>query len=312
MKLLRLLIFFISIFAVLGAAVAVWFFFFMESDTLDIGELDRPADQRVLFIGNSYTAYNDLHTLTARLMEQTNPAWNDVLAGRHVPGGQTFADHVLTLEDNTANPPLRQALVTGSDTLRAWDVVVLQEQSQIPGFDARNSQTAASLRAAAQLQAYIQPNGAVTLLFMTWGRRDGDSMNPDIYPNYRAMQQRLWDGYDRLAAEMRQQNPNAQVYVAPAGLAFFVVYSDDEAAGRNPTASDAVFYSLYVDDGSHPSLAGSYLAAATITAAYTGQRVTDLSFVPNGLSAERARYLREVADRTVFGNLFPGRDYPWN
>lgn len=311
MKPLQILFFIAATVLVLVGASVVYLLFFVDSDTLDIDALDRSADQRILFIGNSYTHYNDFDDMAATLIEQAQPAWDDVLTGRHAPGGARFTDHLATIEDSANNPPLRQALVTGSAMLRDWDAVVLQEQSQVLGFDRGNTSTAESFRAAQQLHSTIQPTGAVTLLLLTWGRRDGDSMNPTIYPNYRAMQQRLLNGYDSLAAELRQYNPDADVYVVPAGLAFFLVYTDDEAAGRDPTAANADFYSLFEDDGSHPSLAGSYLAAATFAAAYTGQPVADLSYVPGGLGAEKARYLRTVADRVVFGDAFPGRDYLW-
>lgn len=283
----------------------------LGDDSLDIDAVDRPADQRLLFIGNSYTHYNDLDEMVATMLQQSVPEWNDVLTGREAPGGQRFVNHLAVVEDSAANPPLRQALVTGSDTLRAWDAVVLQEQSQIIGFALQDNDTTESFASAARLHNdYIRPTGATTLLFMTWGRRDGDDLNPGIYPNFLAMQQRLSDNTDLLAERLRAQGGDA--YVLPVGLAFFTVYRDTEANGQTPTASGTRFHALYDGDGSHPSLAGSYLAAATIAVAYSGRPVVDIGYVPNGLNADEARYYREVADRVVLGGEFPGRRYPWN
>jgi hypothetical protein len=311
MKPLQVLLFVAGIIVAIIVGLTAYVFLFTDSNTLDVDALDRPADQRILFIGNSYTDYNDLNEMAATLIEQAQPAWDDVLTGRHAPGGARFTDHIATVNDDDNDPALRQALVSGSDTLRDWDAVVLQEQSQILGFGAGNTERNASFTAAQQLHDIIRPSGAVTFLLMTWGRRDGDDTNANIYPNYRAMQQRLIEGYDSLALTLNQRNPGSRVYVIPAGLAYFLVYLDDEAAGRTPTASNAVFHGLYTDDGSHPSLEGSYLTAATIAAAYTGQPVADLRYVPDGISAEQARYLRTVADRVVFGDAFPGRRYVW-
>src|SRR5690606_13596616 len=74
---------------------------------------------RVLFIGNSYTHTNDLPgmftTLAASLGE-------DVVTGMSAPGGYTFNQH-------TQNTATLNALAQGD-----WDVVVLQEQSQLPSF----------------------------------------------------------------------------------------------------------------------------------------------------------------------------------
>ena len=41
----------------------------------------------------------------------------------------------------------------------------------------------------------IDSEGAAMMLMMTWGRRDGDAINPTLYPNYTVMQDRLEEGY---------------------------------------------------------------------------------------------------------------------
>ena len=42
------------------------------------------------------------------------------------------------------------------------------------------------------------------------------------------------------------------------------------AEGGTPTNSGNTFYNLYTNDGSHPSLSGSYLAAVVLYATITG------------------------------------------
>ena len=59
-----------------------------------------------------------------------------------------------------------------------WDWVVLQDQSQIPGFPRSQAEWIASKDGAVEIAEVIEDNGGETVLMMTWGRRDGDSNNP--------------------------------------------------------------------------------------------------------------------------------------
>ena len=72
-------------------------------------------NKNILFLGNSYTYYNDLPGILRNL---ATAAGVSVTTTSNTPGGQTFQGH-LSSSVNTIN----------SDT---WDVVVLQEQSLKP------------------------------------------------------------------------------------------------------------------------------------------------------------------------------------
>lgn len=273
------------------------------------GNLERPADQRLLFIGNSFTYGNNLDQLVAQLAQRLNPAWRDVLGVRVAHGGYRLEQHANDVDNAAANPPLRQLLRTGSPQLRDWDLIVVQEQSQIPGFPNEWPDKIAMYNGAGILHKYMQGTNATLMVMMTWGYVDGDPTNRDIYPDYPTMQQRLRDGYGFLAAHM--SNLGRQVYVAPVGLGFQLVYDDVVAAGRDPRSASTRFRQLYADDGRHPALPGSYLAACIIVQAHTGQSVLQTDWTPRGLDADYAAYLREVADRVVFGGTFAYR-YPWS
>ena len=125
----------IGLLAVVAVAAAIFFIFVLKNNhALDVEAVDRTADQRILFIGNSFTHGHDLFEMVDVMLEESNPAWNDVVTGQHAPGGTFWADHVGWIENAEENHPLRQVLVTGSDTLRDWNAVVLQEQSQMLGY----------------------------------------------------------------------------------------------------------------------------------------------------------------------------------
>lgn len=202
------------------------------------GEKPAPMPQprqgdalRVLFLGNSYTYYNNL----PRLVEEFAAAAGRKIETRMIaPGGASLADH-------HANAKALKAIRSGG-----WDFVVLQEQSALGAVylvngEPRVANPDAFLAAARQLDAEIRRAGAKTVLFHTWPRRDA----PD---SDRAM---LDYAYMQIAREL-----NAAV--APVGLAWQQARA--EVAGA----------SLYAEDGSHPSRTGSYLAAAVIAATLTG------------------------------------------
>ncbi len=111
---------------------------------------------RVLFIGDSYTYVNDLPTTFADL------AWaggHRVETGTLATGGATFADHVAD--------PATAPMITS----RAWNTVVLQDQSEDPAFASyRQSEMYPAL---GQLTSMIRAAGAQPLLFLTWGHEFG-------------------------------------------------------------------------------------------------------------------------------------------
>jgi len=85
-------------------------------------------------------------------------------------------------------------------------------------------------------------------------------------------------------AYTRAGNDNG-VMVVPAGLAF-------AKAGRHPEIN------LYAPDKRHPSMAGTYLAAATLYAALFKAAPVGLSYTA-GLDAATAHRLQTVAWETV-------------
>ncbi len=267
--------------------------------------ISQNADTRALFIGNSYTVDNQLDVSAAEIIERL--ADGSVIATRVSPGGYRVPQHLVDAQ--TDGTLLNEYLLTGSNNVRNWDLVVIQEQSQIPGLTSDSLELQELYQAAPQLAALAQDAGATVMLYMTWGYRAGDPNFPNIYPDYLSMQSRLTFAYDSLADAMSA--PDNPVYVAPVGLGFQEVYNDTVALGANPATGPTLFGTLFAGDGQHPSPNGSYLAALIIAAAYTGEPVSDIDWLPRDVDPNMATYLREVADRVVFGDTYADRRYPW-
>jgi hypothetical protein len=192
---------------------------------------ERPL--KVLFIGNSYTAANNLPAMLAGLAEAGGG--RKIEAAAELKGGATLEQH---FKETKAIERIRQ---------HAWDVVVLQEQSLRPA-----AQPAAMHEFGRKLHDEARQRGAQTVLYLTWARQD----KPD-------MQDALNRAYFELAKETGAN-------VAPVGMAWRAALAADEQL------------ELHVKDKSHPTPAGTYLAACVFYA-------TLLDKSPEGLPAEVRR-----------------------
>lgn len=216
----------------------------------------------VLFVGNSLTFVNDLPATFTKLAASGGRA---VTTGMAATGGATLADHVAQAD---AAAHLRE---------RTWNVVSLQEQSQIPSVP--ELRAGAMYPAARTLVGAIRAARAQPLLFLTWARADGWAERGLI--GYRPMQDAIDDGYLTLARSLG-------VPVAPVGVAWA------QAQG------DAALPSLFDPDGNHPSIAGTYLAACVFYATIFRASPAGLGF-SDGLPADVAARLQAAAARAVLG-----------
>ena len=220
----------------------------------------------VLFIGNSYTYVNDL----PNTMRQLALSMGDtVTVASSAPGGYTLFQH-------STYAPTLDAIAS-----QDWDYVVMQEQSQLGAlpFDVTTTEIGAT-----SLVTFIEENYECTypVFYMTWGRQNGDAQNCGNFPfmcTYDGMQQGLRTNYIALG----EYNDG---YVAPVGAAWKVVR--DTQPGIN----------LYDADGSHPSPAGTYLAACVFYCTLFEESCVGSAF--NGsIDAATAAILRGIASATV-------------
>jgi len=205
---------------------------------------------KVLFIGNSYTYYNDLPTMVAKVAKADGV---DLEYDSHTEGGWTWEQHSNSPE--TINKIYSQA----------WDVVVLQEFSTRPAYD-ENFVCQNTMPYLNLLVEHIIANNPNTVIqfYLTWGRPHGESdlcQTQAQFCSYETMQAALTSSYITFAC----MNKPAQV--APVGESFKFV---------KDTHGLETFLSLYNTHGvsdHHPSLEGSYLAALAHYLALTGREV---------------------------------------
>lgn len=232
----------------------------------------REPGLRVLFIGNSFTSFNSMPTMVEQLAGANRDTPRRLFAVEYAPGGSHLA--------NAAHDPALLRLISSVH----WDIVVLQEQSQVPALPYWLVHQ--SLPAVQTLTRLIRRDGARPVLFETWGYERGDLAN-FASDTYAAMQRRLHNGYAYLA---RRQH----IVVVPVGETW------SRALAEWPSLA------LWDNDGHHPSLDGSYLTAAAFNAAFDllDPQWSDgadpaLSTFTAGLDVNTAESIRQIAYGTV-------------
>ena len=245
------------------------FFLLVILPLLSFGQLKK----EVLFIGNSYTYYNNLPDL----VNEIALSFGDTLVHESsTPGGSNFNAHSTNTQ--TLNKINQQE----------WDYVVLQAQSQELSFSP--FQVASDSYPYAEILVdSIFANSSCTepLFFMTWGRKYGDQSNCQFYPpvcTYLGMQQRLRENY----LDMSFLH-NASC--SPVGMAWKKSIEIDSTLN------------LYSSDNSHPSIYGSYLAACTFYSSIFKKSAVGSTYWPNAIDSASAYILQQIGSSTVLDSL---------
>ncbi len=212
---------------------------------------------RILFIGNSYTG--QIKKTVTSLIEASLESDSTEIEFIH-PGGKTLEFHLQT--DTTV-----QRIKEGS-----WDLVVLQDQSQTPTIFPKKFEDA-----AVELDKLIDDSGAQTVFYQTWGRRDGDKMDAERFPDYESMQEALSESYQDAAKR-------CDAILAPVGDTWAKVREADPKLGT----------ALYKEDGSHPSEKGAYLAACVFYATFFKKPPSDIAYRGGLPDDEAAMILKAI------------------
>jgi hypothetical protein len=208
-----------------------------------------PGTARALFIGNSFTARNNLPSLVADLAAKRDIALEPRLLSM---GGASLRMH---WNKGAAQKEIERG---------GYDWVVLQEQSTLPVKNAARMHENVRL-----FDAAIRAAGARAALYLTWARLNAPQS-----------QRLITDAYTAIGREIG-------AVVVPVGVAWERVL----ATSGGPVLHDK--------DGSHPTPAGSYLAACVFLAALFDESPVGTGGAPPGLSAAHAKLLQRAAREAV-------------
>lgn len=234
-------------------------------------ELQLDKNYSILFIGNSYTYYNDMPTAIFRMITKDMGYRVNVTA-------ITKGSHKLSqFADPTDEYGAKVEKALKGTT--KYDYVIIQEQSIRPA-----TENAPDFYGAVRnLSERIKATGATPVLYATWGRKSGSSTLNEYGWTNESMTWKLAAAYQAIGDELG-------IRVVHVGLAFHDIYTNK---------SDI---ELYNSDKTHPSYAGSYLAATSLFAGIFRVDPTKIDY-RGGLSPDEADALCEAARKTVFETL---------
>jgi len=234
----------------------------------------QPLTRKALFLGNSYTTANNIPQLVSGLADASG---DSLIWESNAPGGYTFGwDPIAHARDSVSLARIRE---------RAWDFVILQEQSQIPAIPVLRD--SCMYPGAGILHDSVKSNNSCSrvLFYLTWGRRFGGQQcfvsnycSPDFTDFYQ-MQDSLTAAYHGIAFALND-------WIAPAGEAWRLVLSTTGMV-------------LHSGDDSHPNMNGSYLTACVIYSCIFHKRSRGSGFTA-GLLADSALILQKASDSVVF------------
>lgn len=231
---------------------------------------------RVLFIGNSFTAVEDVPGLVRDLSQQ---AGHPFVFFMHAPGGISVGDVGQGTSAHMNNPVVYDAIRADK-----WDFVVIQDNQ---GRFVDGGGIFPSPNASKVIEGHLKLRDSIrhylpcarTIWFSGWAWKDGyqglgtgEDLIRNIYENYRVL------------------NDTTHEIIAPIGSAWLYAIRDLPAID------------LWSADRAHQSLAGSYLAASVIHASIFRKNPENVLF-DGGLDTAVARQLRKLGYRAVLDSL---------
>lgn len=220
----------------------------------------------ILFIGNSMTYYHDMPTAIFEKMAAS--AGFDVTVRSVTAGGRFLWEH-LSLDDEPARAA-KAALA--ADKAGVYDFVVLQE-----GMPDLYTRTENFYEAVRILTGKIRDLGAKPALYARMGNKRGNPELDDPACTYEHVYQTIVKAHETISQELD----------IPVAWAVRAAYEMNE---------EPLPFDLYDPDRSHPSYAGSYVAALCVFMALFGADPTMITY-DGELPPDQAALCREAVKK---------------
>jgi lysophospholipase L1-like esterase len=228
-------------------------------------QLEEPIN--ILFIGDSFTSWQDadLPSMFSRLAE----------LGKHEVNISSNTRSATSLAFHSRNKVILDKIRSGN-----LDFVVLQETEKIPTIpEDRDNYMFPVVRNMTEM---IQENGAITMLYMTWGYKEG--FPAAGHDTYASMQAATAESNQLIAEEL-------DLPVSPVGIAWQAVLEQDPE------------FSLWVEDGGHPTPEGMFLSANVFYAVFFGEDPSNLPYSEEfEIDETTTRFIQQIAAQVVLEN----------
>lgn len=243
---------------------------------------DETPQVRILFFGNSYTAFNKLPSMVGELL---------LSSGIMAPHIASSLQGSYSLERHSTNAEGLELLKKGADDGKPWDIVVVQEQSVISAAAAVDADARQlmenGLSKLVALAREINPK-VLIVDFQVWGRheklwqeKNADALLTGASPA--EARARIHLANARTVKAVLEKNPGAQILISPVGDFWWLVHDLYPAL------------SLHDQDGTHADLPGTLLAAYVIVGTIGGREVIEqASWMPPDCPAVQALRLKKA------------------
>lgn len=257
--------------------VAALFCFFGAKQNLFAIKEANPLE--ILFIGNSYTYYNNLPQM---LKELALLSGKEVYIDAHVYGGRSLYEHAI---DELSTEKIKE---------RKWDFIILQGTGRRIAYPATFNEFPIG-DALEILTNEIRDNCSSTriIFFMPWADEDGMTWYEDWTIEYEQMQTDIYTNTLQYAKIFK-------LSIAPIGWVWYAVLSE----------KNFPLHFLHSNDWNHPSIKGSFLTACVIFSSIFIESSVDNPYHAS-LDIAEANYFKTIASNLVLENLDDWRISPY-
>ncbi len=241
-----------------------------KARTIDANLKTSAHDINILFIGNSYTFFNDIPGMMLQIAKNDPQNKFNISLQSVTFGGARLQDHW----NNKNTHKIIES--------RQWDMIILQEQSQWALFSNTIKNTAFYInkftkKAAAQ-KSYV-------MLYQTWPRQPGSKWyNDPEHKNATKSVEYMMKTIKENTANIAYQN---KILYAPIGEYWY------KSLQQHPEIN------LYAPDGTHPSISGSYLAALVFYKYLTGNAPRNTSYIPKGIPQKQGETIKHITSEKL-------------
>jgi hypothetical protein len=256
------------------------FFLFIAGFILSAG-VSAQTSRRALFLGNSYTYYNNMPQVVA---DVANSMGDTLFFDSNAPGGYYLGDHFT-------NPTSLNKIMLGN-----WDYLVLQDQSMAYAYPSYLANFIPSAYKLDSLRNVYNSCGQ-TMFYITWGRKNGDTYlcNPPECDSSMYINRTYYEMDSTIQLDYMIVADSLGALTSPVGNVWRYIR-------RNyPTIE------LYQADESHPTEAGSYAVACCFYTAIFRKNPLAITYSFT-LSATDAAHIRTAVKAVVYDHLLDWND----
>ncbi len=237
---------------------------------------------RILFLGNSYTAHNQLPSMVGELLLSSK------LLAPHI---SSYLRGSFKLEQHAADQTALDLLKKGADDGQPWDVLVVQEQSLVSAVAAYKPDVAQLMNTGLSklVAAAREVNPQMLIIdFQVWARHEklwkeksADALLTGNNPE--EAHARIHLANVNAVNTALQKNPGAQILISPVGDFWWLVHDLYPALP------------LYDIDGTHPATLGTLLGAYVIAGTIGGRdAIEQASWIPPDCPAVQVARVKKM------------------